>query len=42
LGGVRVTRVGEVTAERGKVRLLCGGRARLLRPGGYEHFARGR
>ena len=40
VGGVRVTRVGEVTAERGKVRLVRDGRARLLRPGGFEHFGR--
>lgn len=40
LGGVRVTRIGEVTRERGKVRLVHNGRARLLRPGGFEHFAR--
>lgn len=40
LGGVRVTRVGEVTRERGKVRLVRDGRARLMRPGGFEHFAR--
>ncbi|HJQ32567.1 MAG TPA: thiamine-phosphate kinase [Pyrinomonadaceae bacterium] len=38
--GVAVTRVGEVTGERGKVRLVRGGRARLLRPGGFEHFKR--
>lgn len=42
LGGVRVTRIGEVTRERGKVRLARGGRARLLRPGGFEHFGRTR
>jgi len=36
--GVPVTRVGEMTAERGKVRLVRDGRARLLRPGGFEHF----
>jgi thiamine-monophosphate kinase len=41
VGGVPVTRVGEVTGERGKVRLVEGGRARLLRPGGFEHFRRG-
>lgn len=41
LDGVRVTRIGEVTRERGKVRLVHKGRARLLRPGGFEHFARG-
>lgn len=39
LGGVPVTRVGEVTRERGKVRLVHDGRARLLRPGGFEHFS---
>jgi thiamine-monophosphate kinase len=42
VGGVPVTRVGEVTAERGKVRLVGDGRARLLRPGGFEHFGRDR
>lgn len=40
VGGVPVTRVGEVTGERGKVRLVRAGSARLLRPGGFEHFAR--
>ena len=40
VNGVPVTRVGEVTAERGKVRLVREGRARLLRPGGFEHFRR--
>ncbi len=40
--GVPVTRVGEVTGERGKVRLVHDGKARLLRPGGFEHFGRGR
>jgi thiamine-monophosphate kinase len=40
LGGVRATRIGEVTRERGKVRLVRDGRARLLRPGGFDHFAR--
>ena len=39
--GVPVTLVGEVTAERGKVRLVRDGKARLLRPGGFEHFRRG-
>lgn len=42
LGGVRVTRIGEVTRERGKVRLVRDGRSRLLRPGGFEHFGRTR
>src|SRR5205085_1029691 len=40
LDGVRVTRIGEVTGERGKVRLVRDGRARVLRPGGFEHFTR--
>jgi thiamine-monophosphate kinase len=40
VGGVRVTRIGEVTRERGKVRLVRDGRARLLRPGGFDHFGR--
>lgn len=40
--GVPVTRVGEVTGERGKVRLVRGGKARLLKAGGFEHFGRGR
>ena len=38
LGGVGVTRVGEVTAARGRVSLFADGRARPLRPGGFEHF----
>ena len=40
VGGVPVTRVGEVTGERGKVRLVRGGRTRNLRPQGFEHFRR--
>lgn len=40
VGGVPVTRVGEVTSERGKVRLVRDGKARLLKPGGFEHFGR--
>ena len=40
VGGVPVTRVGEVTGERGKVRLVRDGKARLLKPGGFEHFGR--
>jgi thiamine-monophosphate kinase len=38
--GVPVTRVGEVTAERGKIRLVREGRATPLKPGGFEHFRR--
>ncbi|MDT5268404.1 MAG: thiamine-monophosphate kinase [Acidobacteriota bacterium] len=40
VGGVPVTRVGEVTGESGKVRLIRDGKARLLKPGGFEHFSR--
>lgn len=40
VGGVPVTRVGEVTGERGKVRLVRGGTSGLLKPGGFEHFGR--
>ena len=39
LGGVPVTRVGEMTGARGRLRLVHEGRARRLRPGGFEHFA---
>src|SRR5687768_8475806 len=38
IAGVPVTRVGEVTGERGKVRLVRDGKTRLLKPGGFEHF----
>ena len=41
VGGVPFAYVGEVTGERGKVRLVRGGKARLLKPGGFEHFNRG-
>ncbi|HEV2860292.1 MAG TPA: thiamine-phosphate kinase [Pyrinomonadaceae bacterium] len=40
VGGVRATRVGEVTAGPPRVRLVSAGRARPLRPGGFEHFPR--
>jgi thiamine-monophosphate kinase len=39
-GDVAVTRIGEITGERGKVRLLQDGRARALKPRGFEHFGR--
>jgi thiamine-monophosphate kinase len=42
VGGVRVTRVGEITGARGKIRIVEGGRERPLRPGGFEHFKRDR
>lgn len=38
LAGVPVTRVGEITAARGRITLVRDGRARPLRPGGFEHF----
>ena len=40
VGGVPATRVGEVTAGRGKVTIIRDGRERPLRPGGFEHFRR--
>jgi thiamine-monophosphate kinase len=40
--GVCVTRIGEITDARGKLRLLRDGRARLLKPRGFEHFGRAR
>jgi thiamine-monophosphate kinase len=42
IGGVRATRVGEVTGARGKIRLAEGGRERALKPRGFEHFKRAR
>ncbi|MDT5262731.1 MAG: thiamine-monophosphate kinase [Acidobacteriota bacterium] len=38
--GVAATLIGEVTSERAVVRLVRGARARVLRPGGFEHFRR--
>jgi thiamine-monophosphate kinase len=40
VGGVPATRVGEVTAARGKLRIIRDGRERVLKPGGFEHFKR--
>src|SRR2546421_1331316 len=40
LGGVRATRVGEITGARGKIKIVRGGRAHVLEPGGFEHFKR--
>ena len=40
--GVPATRVGEVTGARAKIRIIEGGRERLLKPGGFEHFKRAR
>lgn len=42
VGGVPVARVGEITAGRGKLRLIQDGHARPLKPGGFEHFKGGR
>jgi thiamine-monophosphate kinase len=36
--GVPATRVGEITGARGKIRIIEGGRERVLKPGGFEHF----
>jgi thiamine-monophosphate kinase len=38
VGGVRVTRIGEVTKERGRLKLIRDGRAAPLKPGGFQHF----
>jgi thiamine-monophosphate kinase len=40
LDGVQVTRIGEITDTRGKLRLIRDGRARALKPRGFEHFGR--
>src|SRR5205085_5611194 len=40
LGGVRVTRVGEITGARGKIKIVRGGRARTCEPAAFEHFRR--
>jgi thiamine-monophosphate kinase len=40
--GVRATRVGEVTSERVKIKLVEDGRERALKPRGFEHFKRER
>ena len=38
VGGVRVTRVGEVTADPSRLTLVRDGRPRPLKAGGFEHF----
>lgn len=38
IGGVRITHIGEINADRGKVRLLVNHRTTILRPSGFEHF----
>ncbi|HVF67512.1 MAG TPA: thiamine-phosphate kinase [Pyrinomonadaceae bacterium] len=40
-GPVPVTRVGEITADAGRLELVEGRRTRRLKPSGFEHFARG-
>ena len=42
IDGVRATYVGEVTDERGKIKLVEGGEERALKPRGFEHFKRAR
>ncbi|HEV2799400.1 MAG TPA: thiamine-phosphate kinase [Pyrinomonadaceae bacterium] len=42
LGGVRLTRIGEVTEAREGIRISQDGRTTVLRPSGFEHFKRGR
>jgi thiamine-monophosphate kinase len=39
LGGVRLTRIGEVREAREGVRISQGGRAEILRASGFDHFA---
>lgn len=39
VGGVHATRIGEITGARGKLSLLRDGRARPLKPRGFEHFS---
>ncbi|HEV3469792.1 MAG TPA: AIR synthase-related protein, partial [Pyrinomonadaceae bacterium] len=39
VGGVPVTRIGEITAARGRITLLEDGHARPLKPGGFDHFS---
>ncbi|MCA1632380.1 MAG: hypothetical protein LC802_01365 [Acidobacteria bacterium] len=38
VGGVRVTHIGEVTGERGRLQLIRDGQAEPLVPGGFRHF----
>jgi thiamine-monophosphate kinase len=38
LGGVRLTRIGEVREAREGVKISHGGRAEILRPSGFDHF----
>ena len=38
VGGVRATRVGEISEARGKIKLVEDGSERLLKPRGFEHF----
>jgi thiamine-monophosphate kinase len=40
VGGVPITRIGEVASGRGRVKLLQAGRTRVLKPAGFEHFRR--
>ena len=42
IGGVPVTYIGDVTNERGRIRLVDQGRARPLKPTGFTHFGRNR
>ncbi|HZI18548.1 MAG TPA: thiamine-phosphate kinase [Pyrinomonadaceae bacterium] len=39
VAGVGIARIGEITDRPGEVHLSTGGRARPLRPGGFQHFA---
>jgi thiamine-monophosphate kinase len=37
-GRVKVTRIGEITDDAGRIELVEGRRTRALKPGGFEHF----
>jgi thiamine-monophosphate kinase len=42
LGGVRLTRIGEIRDAREGIRISQGGRVEILTPSGFDHFKRGR
>lgn len=41
IDGTRITYIGDVTNETGRIRLASEGRARILKPAGFTHFGRG-
>lgn len=40
IGGVPVTRIGEITSEAGSIEIVQESRARILKPTGFTHFGR--